>query len=143
MKVVWKRWQSGLLRSPSWDRDMKRVAGMDQHRRGSQSAAKRPAEPPSVAEIINSGDPFAVLGPHEVGPGRWEIRVIRPDADTITLVGRDGETVLGSMERRLPEGYFVGSVGASERPDYRLRVERHGRVRDPSRSLQLRRLSLA
>ncbi len=98
---------------------------MDQHRRGSQSAAKRPAEPPSVAEIINSGDPFAVLGPHEVGPGRWEIRVIRPDADTITLVGRDGETVLGSMERRLPEGYFVGSVGASERPDYRLRVERH------------------
>ena len=49
---------------------------MDQHRRGSQSAGKRPAEPPSVAEIINSGDPFAVLGPHEVGPGPDQKRAL-------------------------------------------------------------------
>ncbi|WP_425493235.1 1,4-alpha-glucan branching protein GlgB [Microvirga zambiensis] len=103
---------------------MKGVAGMDQHRRGPQGAGKRRAEPPSVAEIVNSGDPFATLGPHEVGPGRWEIRIIRPDANEVTLLDRDGETVLGTMERRLPEGYFVGSVSATDRPDYRLRIER-------------------
>jgi 1,4-alpha-glucan branching enzyme len=99
---------------------------MDQHRRGSQSAPPRPTEPPSVAEIVNSGDPFSVLGPHEISPGLWEIRAILPDADAVTVLDRDGVTVLGAMERMPPDGLLVASFRASGRPDYRLRIERHG-----------------
>jgi len=103
-------------------------ASMDQHRSGSQSAAVRPTEPQTVAEIVNSGDPFSVLGPHEVSPGRWEIRAILPEADAAAILDRDGVTVLAPMERRLPDGFFVGTLTASERPDYRLRIERQGRT---------------
>ncbi|MBJ6125950.1 1,4-alpha-glucan branching protein GlgB [Microvirga splendida] len=99
---------------------------MDEHRGASQSAGTRPAEPHSVAEIVSSGDPFSILGPHEISPGRWEIRAILPEADTVAVVDRDGETVLAPMERRLPEGLFVGTLSASQRPDYRLRIERQG-----------------
>ncbi|QRM30979.1 1,4-alpha-glucan branching protein GlgB [Microvirga sp. VF16] len=99
---------------------------MDQHRGGSQSAPKRRAEPPSVAEIINSGDPFSVLGPHEISPGQWEIRAILPDADAVTVLDRDGQTVLSTMERMPPDGLLVASLRASGRPDYRLRIERQG-----------------
>ncbi|WP_262269524.1 1,4-alpha-glucan branching protein GlgB [Microvirga yunnanensis] len=99
---------------------------MDQHRRGSQSAPTRPAEPPSVAEIVNSGDPFSVLGPHEISPGRWEIRAIVPDVEAVSVVGQDGQTVLGTMERMPPDGLLVASFSASERPDYRLRIEKQG-----------------
>jgi 1,4-alpha-glucan branching enzyme len=101
---------------------------MDQHRGGSQSAATRHAEPHSVAEIVNSGDPFSVLGPHEISPGQWQIRAILPDADAAAVLHRDGETVLASMDRRLAEGLFVGTLSASQRPDYRLRIERQGRT---------------
>ncbi|WP_154661153.1 1,4-alpha-glucan branching protein GlgB [Microvirga lotononidis] len=101
---------------------------MDQHRRGSQSASPRPAEPPSVAEIVNSGDPFSVLGPHEISPGQWEIRAIVPDVDAVTVLDRDGQTVLAPMERMPPDGLLVASFHASERPDYRLRIERHSIV---------------
>jgi len=103
-------------------------ASMDQHRSGSQSAAVLPAEPQTVAEIVNSGDPFSVLGPHEVSPGCWEIRAILPEADAAAILDRDGVTVLAPMERRLPDGFFVGTLTASERPDYRLRIERQGRA---------------
>jgi 1,4-alpha-glucan branching enzyme len=99
---------------------------MDQHRRGSQSASTRPAEPPSVAEIVNSGDPFSALGPHEVSPGLWEIRAIVPDVDAVAVLDRDGQTVLGTMERMPPDGLLVASFRASGRPDYRLRIERQG-----------------
>ncbi|MBQ0823896.1 1,4-alpha-glucan branching protein GlgB [Microvirga terrae] len=99
---------------------------MDQHRRGSQSAPTRPVEPPSVAEIVNSGDPFSVLGPHEVSPGRWEIRAIVPDVEVVSVVDRDGQTVLGTMERMPPDGLLVASFSATDRPDYRLRIERQG-----------------
>jgi 1,4-alpha-glucan branching enzyme len=105
---------------------MKGDIRMDQRRRGSQSAPPRPAEPPPVAEIVNSGDPFSVLGPHEISPGLWEIRAILPDADAVTVLDRDGETVLGVMERTPPDGLLVASFRASGRPDYRLRIERQG-----------------
>src|ERR687889_432191 len=107
---------------------MKGNARMDQHRGGAQSATTRPAEPHSVADIVNSGDPFSILGPHETAPGQWEIRAILPDADTATVVDRDGEAVLASMEKRLAGGLFVGTLSASQRPDYRLRIERQGHV---------------
>ncbi len=103
---------------------MKGDTGMAQHRGGPKSAAAHALEPQTIAALINKGDPFSVLGPHEVSPGSWEIRAILPDADAAALVSPDGETMLAPMERRLAEGFFVGLVTASERPDYRLRVEK-------------------
>jgi 1,4-alpha-glucan branching enzyme len=102
---------------------MKGDTKLAENREGPQSASARPAEPRSVAEIVNSGDPFSVLGPHETSPGTWEVRAILPDADAVTVLDRDGETVLATMDKRLADGFFVGSFSASSRPDYRLRVE--------------------
>jgi 1,4-alpha-glucan branching enzyme len=99
---------------------------MDHHHGGSRSAPKRPVEPPSVAEIVNSGDPFSILGPHEVSPGLWEIRAIVPEADNVAVLDRNGEAVLATMERMPPDGLLVASFSAPERPDYRLRIERQG-----------------
>ncbi|MCB8822191.1 1,4-alpha-glucan branching protein GlgB [Microvirga rosea] len=87
----------------------------------------------TVAEIVNQGDPFSILGPHEISQGLWEIRVIAPDAESLTLLAPDGTTTLTEMDRRLSEGLFVGTLNATERPDdYRLRVTKGGReeVRD-------------
>jgi 1,4-alpha-glucan branching enzyme len=68
-------------------------------------------------------DPFAVLGPHEIGPGRWEIRAMIPDARMIEVLAWDGVTFLATMERRHEAGFFVGVVNSDQRPGYRLRVE--------------------
>ncbi|WP_205769739.1 1,4-alpha-glucan branching protein GlgB [Microvirga sp. KLBC 81] len=101
---------------------------MAQRRGGSQSVKERSVEPQSVADIIVSGDPFSVLGPHEILPGTWEVRAIIPHADAVTVVARDGQTALALMEKRFADGLFVGTLNASERPDYRLKVESHDHV---------------
>jgi 1,4-alpha-glucan branching enzyme len=96
---------------------------MAQRRNASQSVKSRSVEPHSVSDIIASGDPFSVLGPHEVSPGLWKVRAILPGAESAAVVDRDGENVLVAMEQRHPEGYFVGTFQSTERPDYRLRIE--------------------
>src|SRR5690349_5173119 len=101
---------------------------MAQRRGASQSAKSRSVEPHSVSDTIASGDPFSVLGPHEVSPGLWEVRAILPSAETASVVSRDGETVLADMEKRQVEGFFVGTFQCAERPDYRLRIEWQGGV---------------
>ncbi|MDB5508548.1 MAG: 1,4-alpha-glucan branching enzyme, partial [Hyphomicrobiales bacterium] len=70
------------------------------------------------------GDPFAVLGPHQVDGGAWSIRAYLPDADTIDLV-IDGRDPI-SMDRVHETGFFAAVVETAERPDYRLRVHRQG-----------------
>ncbi|GJD99533.1 1,4-alpha-glucan branching protein GlgB [Methylobacterium isbiliense] len=78
---------------------------------------------PDAVEAImaaNHGDPFAVLGPHEVAPGQWEVRAVLPEARAATVLL--GETRI-DMERRHPAGFFVGAFAHQGRPDYRLAVE--------------------
>ncbi|MFE1602802.1 1,4-alpha-glucan branching protein GlgB [Methylobacterium sp. ID0610] len=79
-------------------------------------------QPDAVEAIMaaNHGDPFAVLGPHEVAPGQWEVRAVLPEARAAALIV--GETRI-EMERRHPAGFFVGSVAQERRPDYRIAVE--------------------
>ncbi|MGO4571841.1 1,4-alpha-glucan branching protein GlgB [Microvirga sp. 2TAF3] len=83
----------------------------------------RPAD--ALIQIVEHGDPFSVLGPHEVSSGHWEIRAFLPEADTVSLVAPDGRTILAPMEKN-GEGLFIASLAASERPDYRFRLENHG-----------------
>ncbi len=69
------------------------------------------------------GDPFAVLGPHEVAPGSWEIRAMLPEARSAAVVARQTDAVLAPMERVHESGFFVARLASSGRPDYRLRIE--------------------
>src|SRR3954469_20252227 len=104
----------------------------------------RPARPPArrtgipvanvpadaVKAIVNAqhGDPFAVLGPHKVASGLWEVRALRPDARGVTLLLDGGAGEALPMERRHTAGLFVIRFPARSRPDYRLRIENAGGV---------------
>ncbi|MDQ4061180.1 MAG: 1,4-alpha-glucan branching protein GlgB, partial [Pseudomonadota bacterium] len=79
----------------------------------------------AVAAIVaaDHGDPFAVLGPHEVAPGLWEVRAMLPEARAAALVARDTDAVLAPMERLHEAGFFVARVSTRSCPAYRLRLE--------------------
>ncbi|GJD54231.1 1,4-alpha-glucan branching protein GlgB [Methylobacterium dankookense] len=66
------------------------------------------------------GDPFSVLGPHQVGPGAWEVRAVLPEARSATLLV--GGTRI-SFERRHPDGFFIAPVKSEGRPLYEIEIE--------------------
>ena len=77
--------------------------------------------PPGAIEAIvegRHGDPFAVLGPHEVD-GATVVRAFVPGADTVDAVDREGG-VLASLTRRHAAGFFEGAI--PRRIAYRLRA---------------------
>ena len=41
------------------------------------------------AVTARHGDPFSVLGPHEIAPGQWEIRALLPHASRAIIISRD------------------------------------------------------
>jgi len=71
------------------------------------------------------GDPFRVLGPHEVRarnkPPGWIVRAFLPQAASAEVVLEDQSR---PMRRRHPEGIFEAAFTGSPRP-YRLRIQRH------------------
>src|SRR3954454_19652791 len=69
-------------------------------RRTGIPVANVPAD--AVKAIVNAqhGDPFAVLGPHKVASGLWEVRALRPDARGVTLLLDGGAGEALPMERR-------------------------------------------
>ncbi len=86
---------------------------------------------PEAVEAIVHGqhrDPFAVLGPHPVGDGLWEIRAMVPHAHAVDVLSWSSDAVLATMERRHDAGFFAAQVRAEERPGYRLRVQGPGGV---------------
>ena len=76
----------------------------------------------AIEEIVQArhGDPFAILGAHDVAGG-VEVRAFLPGADRVAIVAPDGSTVLGTMERVHPAGFWVGSMPA--RVPYKLLVD--------------------
>src|SRR6195952_4686528 len=100
-------------------------AGMARHADvpGSGTASAPPSvHPDAIAALMdaNHGDPFAVLGPHRVGTGAWEVRAVLPEARSATLV-MDGRTV--PFEKRHPDGFYVARVEGEGRPLYEIEVE--------------------
>jgi 1,4-alpha-glucan branching enzyme len=69
------------------------------------------------------GDPFAVLGPHQVEDGLWEVRAMLPGARSARVLSRHEDRVLGEMERLHPDGFFLARFASEHRPHYRLRAE--------------------
>ena len=69
------------------------------------------------------GDPFALLGRHQV-PGGWAIRAMLPDAERVTVLDAASGRELGELSRRHPDGFWSGIV--EEAVPYRLRVTSGG-----------------
>ena len=82
----------------------------------------------AIDAVVNArhGDPFALLGPHQVGSGT-AIRAFIPDADSVEVVARDTGMVLGRLERVHEAGFWSGSLPHSGM--YRFRIASGGGVR--------------
>ncbi|KQP15774.1 glycogen branching protein [Methylobacterium sp. Leaf93] len=78
--------------------------------------------PDAVAAVMRAdhGDPFSVLGPHQIGPGLWEVRAILPEAKSASLLTA-GKRI--PFERRHQDGFYVARVQSEGRPLYELAVE--------------------
>jgi 1,4-alpha-glucan branching enzyme len=85
-------------------------------------------DPGAIDAIVQArhGDPFAVLGPHDV-QGGCSVRAFLPDATAVQAIARDGDTVLATLERIRGEGFWCGLMPA--RLPYRLRVTNGESVR--------------
>jgi 1,4-alpha-glucan branching enzyme len=92
-----------------------------------------PADRLAALESAREGDPFAILGPHQVGTGTV-VRAFLPDAQGVALVDARGH-VLAQAERVGAAGLFQAYVTELPRR-YRLRVVTDGGTRtidDPYR----------
>ena len=100
------------------------------------STATKPARPPAppdtprfavsssdMAAIVEArhGNPFAVLGPHEVAPGFFEIRAMLPGARAVSVLPEGGEPVAMTLADRA--GFWVARLPGEHRPWYRFRIE--------------------
>ena len=80
------------------------------------------APPQGAIEAIleaRHGDPFAVLGPHEVDGGMG-VRAFLPDADSVDVVARADGRLLGHLARVAEAGFWSGVL--QEFAPYRLRA---------------------
>jgi 1,4-alpha-glucan branching enzyme len=97
-----------------------------------REAGREPAVTDSaIAALLEARhpDPFDLLGPHEVEPGKWEIRTFLPAARSVTIEAHDRSRTLAQAERRHDAGFFIARLDSAERPYYRLRIETpHGEV---------------
>ncbi len=96
---------------------------------GSSAGSERAASPAiptvhpdAIAAIMGAshGDPFAVLGPHRVGPGHWEVRAVLPEARAASLVLGERRV---PFEKRHADGFYVARVEGEGRPLYEIEVE--------------------
>jgi 1,4-alpha-glucan branching enzyme len=67
--------------------------------------------PADAAALLaaDHGDPFAVLGMHEVG-GRLVLRALVPGAETLEVLDRAGGATVATLPRVHPDGLFAGPL---------------------------------
>jgi 1,4-alpha-glucan branching enzyme len=77
-----------------------------------------------IEKICNAshGDPFSVLGPHEMAPGECSIRCFLPGATQVTVRAPDGKA-LGQLQLRHAAGFFEGQAGLARDEPYQLQVQ--------------------
>lgn len=69
------------------------------------------------------GDPFSVLGMHELKDKSQVVRVFFPEATKVEVVDKKSGRVVCDLERMLPEGFFAGMMGRRKKPfAYKLKV---------------------
>ncbi len=83
----------------------------------------------AIEAIVHArhGDPFAVLGPHEVDGG-IAVRCMLPDATAVAVIGQDDGQVIVGLEQVDGAGFWCGVMPS--RLPYRLRVRYGDVVRD-------------
>jgi 1,4-alpha-glucan branching enzyme len=66
-------------------------------------------DPGAIDAIVHArhGDPFSVLGPHEVAGG-IAVRCFIPDATSVEVLARDGGQVLARLSQIDPAGFWCG-----------------------------------
>ena len=86
--------------------------------------------PSDVALICQGahGDPFAVLGPHDMGHGCTSVRAFIPGADQVQVLATLSQQVLGSLVRRHDDGFFEQVLTSAPNVPYQLQ----SRVKTPS-----------
>ena len=74
---------------------------------------ERGIDPAAVEALVQgySGDPFALLGPHETATG-LTVRAFLPTAERVEAVGRQGGQLLSALTREHPAGLYVGPLPA-------------------------------
>jgi 1,4-alpha-glucan branching enzyme len=81
--------------------------------------------PEEIEAIVGGyhGDAFRILGPHDAGKRRWEIRAFLPQAQSAEVIGA-GLSL--SMEKLHAEGFFCAPLEGTplngHSPDYRIRA---------------------
>jgi 1,4-alpha-glucan branching enzyme len=85
-----------------------------------RSGADWRASDAQIAAIVDArhGDPFALLGPHQVAKG-VVIRAFVPHAETLSVTDRSGKP-LANLFRRHDAGFFEGLLPAGHHAPYRL-----------------------
>ena len=83
--------------------------------------AEHHPDPGAVDALMHArhGDPFAVLGPHEVD-GACAIRAVLPGADSVVVLDRQDGRELGALTRIHPDGFWSGTIPRCT--PYRLRA---------------------
>ena len=78
-------------------------------------------DPGAVDALMQArhGDPFAVLGPHEV-QGGCAINAVLPGADSVAVLDRQNGQQLGELTRIHPDGFWSGTIPRCT--PYRLRA---------------------
>ena len=69
------------------------------------------------------GDPFAVLGPHEVGPASGRSAPCCRERPRSRAVRRQGGDLALRLKRVDPAGFFCGRVASVHRPYYKLEID--------------------
>ena len=69
-------------------------------------------------------NPHAILGPHPAGDGRTVIRVLRPNASSVTMVTEDTRIPMTHEHR----GVWLATIPGKQVPHYVLDVEYDGRI---------------
>ncbi|MES2990820.1 MAG: 1,4-alpha-glucan branching protein GlgB [Pseudomonadota bacterium] len=67
-------------------------------------------------------DPFAALGVHADGAGRFWLRAMLPGAAQVAVLDASNGELIGTLARRHADGLFEGQLTSTERPNYRLQV---------------------
>jgi len=68
------------------------------------------------------GDPFSVLGPHQVSPSRCSVRCFMSNATQVSVVSPDGKS-LAALAPRHGTDFFEGSVPMAAGDAYQLHVQ--------------------
>ena len=72
------------------------------------------------------GDPFSILGPHEVAPGIWDIRAFIPWGSEVELIGFHDDGPVAPFQVVHPAGFRIARIESQARPGYRVKITHDG-----------------